>query len=143
MSGRPVPVVIIGAGPTGIAAATLLAQYGVESLVLERWESIYPQPRAVHLDDEIYRILARLGIADEFAMISRLCRGLRLVDGSLRVLAEFPRQTCGRHGYPKASMFEQPKLESLLRANLGRHPVATIRGRGDRTGSGQRRPGPG
>ena len=29
MNGRPVRVVIIGAGPTGIAAATLLAQYGV------------------------------------------------------------------------------------------------------------------
>jgi 3-(3-hydroxy-phenyl)propionate hydroxylase len=134
MSDRPVPVVIIGAGPTGIAAATLLAQYGVESLVLERWESICPQPRAVHLDDEIYRILARLGIADEFATISRPCRGLRLVDRSLRVLAEFPRQACGRHGYPEASMFDQPELESLLRANLRRHPIATIRGNTEVTG---------
>lgn len=31
-------------------------------------------------------------------------------------------------------MFEQPKLESLLRANLGRHPVATIRGNTEVTG---------
>ncbi|MBW0011351.1 MAG: bifunctional 3-(3-hydroxy-phenyl)propionate/3-hydroxycinnamic acid hydroxylase [Pseudonocardiales bacterium] len=137
MNGRPVPVVIVGAGPTGIAAATLLAQYGVESLVLERWESIYPQPRAVHLDDEIYRILARLGIADEFARISRLCRGLRLVDRSLRVLAEFGRQARGRHGYPEASMFDQPELESLLRANLGRHPIAIIRGNTEATGLAQ------
>lgn len=29
MNGRPVRVAIIGAGPIGIAAATLLAQYGV------------------------------------------------------------------------------------------------------------------
>ncbi len=58
-----VPVVIVGAGPTGLTAATLLGQYGVECLVLDRWESVYPQPRAVHLDDEIYRILARLGVA--------------------------------------------------------------------------------
>ena len=27
-----VPVVIVGAGPTGVTAATLLAQYGIESL---------------------------------------------------------------------------------------------------------------
>jgi 2-polyprenyl-6-methoxyphenol hydroxylase-like FAD-dependent oxidoreductase len=34
---RPnVPVVIIGAGPTGLAAATFLGQYGIETLVLER-----------------------------------------------------------------------------------------------------------
>ena len=120
-----------------MATATLLAQYGVESLVLERWEGVYPQPRAVHLDDEIYRILARLGIADEFARISRPCRGLRLVDRSLRVLAEFGRQARGRHGYPEASMFDQPELESLLRANVGRHPVTTIRGNTEVTGLAQ------
>ena len=72
-----VPVVIVGAGPTGVTAATLLAQYGVDCLVLDRWPGVYPQPRAVHLDDEIYRIVARLGIADEFAAISRPAHGLR------------------------------------------------------------------
>lgn len=59
-----VPVVIVGAGPTGITAATKLAQYGVDCLVLDRWADVYPQPRAVHLDDEIYRLLAGLGIAN-------------------------------------------------------------------------------
>jgi 3-(3-hydroxy-phenyl)propionate hydroxylase len=49
----PLPVVIVGAGPVGVAAATLLGQYGVECLVLDRWDGVYPQPRAVHLDDEI------------------------------------------------------------------------------------------
>ena len=71
---------IVGAGPTGITAATLLAQYGIDCLVLDRWPDVYPQPRAVHLDDEIYRIVARLGIADEFAAISRPAHGLRLLD---------------------------------------------------------------
>jgi 3-(3-hydroxy-phenyl)propionate hydroxylase len=66
-------VVIVGAGPTGLTAATLLGQYGVECLVLDRWESIYPQPRAVHLDDEIYRLLARLGLRG--AGPARLSRG--------------------------------------------------------------------
>ena len=84
-----VPVVIVGAGPTGITAATLLAQYGVDCLVLDRWADVYPQPRAVHLDDEIYRFLAGLGIADEFAAISRPAQGLRLLDRNMRVLAEF------------------------------------------------------
>lgn len=124
-----VPVVIVGAGPTGLTAATLLAQYGIQCLVFDRWESIYPQPRAVHLDDEVYRILARAGLRDEFAAISWPCRGLRLVDRDLRVLAEFQRDsTHGRHGYPQASMFDQPELEAILRTNLKRHAAATMRG---------------
>ena len=130
-----VPVVIVGAGPTGVTAATLLAQYGVDSLVLDRWPDVYPQPRAVHLDDEIYRILARLGIADEFAAISRPAHGLRLLDNTMRVLAEFRRDTARSvNGFPQANMFDQPEFEVLLRNNLKRHPHATLRGDTEVTG---------
>jgi 3-(3-hydroxy-phenyl)propionate hydroxylase len=131
-------VVIVGAGPTGLTAATLLVQYGVECLVIDRWKSIYPQPRAVHLDDEIYRLLARIGVGEQFAAISRPCQGLRLVDKNLRVLAEFRRGADrGRHGYPEANMFEQPELESILRANLKRHSGVTVRGNAEVTGLAQ------
>ncbi len=128
------PVVIVGAGPTGITAATLLAQYGVECLVLERWPGVYPQPRAVHLDDEIYRVLARLGIADEFAAISRPTLGLRLLDNRFHVLAEFNRDPSrSPHGFPQANMFDQPELEAVLRANLKRYACAEVRGNAEVT----------
>jgi 3-(3-hydroxy-phenyl)propionate hydroxylase len=131
---KTAPVVIVGAGPTGITAATLLAQYGVESLVLDRWADVYPQPRAVHLDDEVYRIVHRLGIADEFAKISRPALGLRLLDPSMTVLAEFQRDpTRTRHGHPEANMFDQPEFEALLRTNLERHPQSTLRGNAEVT----------
>jgi 3-(3-hydroxy-phenyl)propionate hydroxylase len=133
-----VPVVIVGAGPTGLTAATLLGQYGVECLVLDRWESVYPQPRAVHLDDEIYRVLARMGVAEQFAAITRACHGLRLLDRNMRVLAEFRRGTAtGPHGYPEANMFDQPVLEQILRANLRRYETVTIRGNVEVTGIDQ------
>lgn len=124
----------MGAGPTGITAATLLAKYGVQNLILERWPDVYPQPRAVHLDDEIYRVLARLGIAEEFAAISRPTLGLRLLDNGFNVLSEFHRDTAlSVHGYPQANMFDQPELERLLRANLQRHPDAELLGNADVT----------
>lgn len=129
MTTRAVPVVIVGAGPTGVTAATLLAARGVEVLVLDRWSGVYPQPRAVHLDDEVYRILAQLGVAEQFARISRPSQGLRLQDHNHHVFAEFGRgERTGRHGYPQANMFDQPELETLLRANLRRHPSASVRG---------------
>ena len=131
---RHVPVAIVGAGPTGVTAATLLAQYGVDCLVLDRWPGVYPQPRAVHLDDEIYRVIARLGIADEFAAISRPTLGLRLLDHRFKVLAEFNRDPSRSvHGFPQANMFDQPELEALLRANLKRYPTAELRGNAEVT----------
>jgi 3-(3-hydroxy-phenyl)propionate hydroxylase len=126
---RAVPVVIVGAGPTGLTAAALLAQYGIECLVLDRRESPYSRPRAVHLDDEVYRILDRLGLSQQFAAISWPGQGLRLLDRDLRVLAEFARDaTDGKHGYPQANMFDQPELEAILRASLAGHGAVTLRG---------------
>ncbi len=126
---EPVPVVIVGAGPVGVTAATLLGQYGVECLVLDRWDGVYPQPRAVHLDDEIYRVLVRLGIAEQFAAVSRPTQGLQLIDRSHRVFAVFDRAADrGRHGHPQANLFDQPELEHLLRTNLKDQSTVTLRG---------------
>ncbi|MBN9735027.1 MULTISPECIES: bifunctional 3-(3-hydroxy-phenyl)propionate/3-hydroxycinnamic acid hydroxylase [unclassified Pseudonocardia] len=136
-AGRPehADVVIVGAGPTGISAAIMLADRGVDVLVLDRWTGVYPRPRAVSLDDEIFRILARMGLAEEFAAISRPALGLRLIDGAdHRVLGEIGRAGTGRHGYPEASMFDQPELERLLRSALRRRPGARIRGDAEVTG---------
>ena len=125
----PIPVVIVGAGPAGVSAATLLGQYGVECLVLDRWDGVYPQPRAVHLDDEVYRILARLGVAEQFAAISRPTLGLQLVDRDHHVFAVLGRDgDDGRHGHPRANMFDQPELEHLLRTNLEGQATVSLRG---------------
>lgn len=113
------PVVIIGSGPTGMSAALMLAQYGIGCSILDRWDDVYPQPRAVHLDDEVHRIVAEFGIAEKFAAVSRPCRGLRLVDRSLKTLAEFDRDPDRMpHGFPQANMFDQPDLERVMRSRL-------------------------
>ena len=138
-----VPVVVIGAGPAGIAAATLLGQYGIETLVLDRHETVYPLPRAVHADDEVFRILARLGIGDEFAAHSRPAHGLRLIDPQMRVLSEIPRsaEPSAAHGFPQMNMFDQPELETMLRANVKRYPKVTVHGNVEVISVTQNQPG--
>ena len=53
------PVLVVGAGPVGAAAALLLADSGIPVTLLERHLQPHPLPRAVHLDDEVARILHR------------------------------------------------------------------------------------
>lgn len=128
MDDTVVPVVIIGAGPTGLVAAALLARHGVRSLLLERHADVYPLPRAVHLDDEVMRILQRAGVAEAFQAVSRPALGMRLVDRRLRTLAEFRRDRVpGEHGWAQTNLFDQPDLERLLRANLRNHPEVEFR----------------
>jgi len=118
-------VLIVGGGPVGIALAILLAQLQVRVTVVERHPAAYALPRAVHLDDEVYRILHDLGVGHEFEGISIPGLGLRLVDRQHRVLAQFERSR-SRSGLPQANMFDQPELERLLRARLAELSTATL-----------------
>ena len=122
------PVIIVGAGPVGCTAALLLADFGMSVTLLERRTQPYPLPRAVHLDDEVARILDRVGVSEGFLARSRPGSGLRLLDARHHVMAEFRREhQVSQHGFPQANMFHQPDLEELLLARVERHPLITFR----------------
>jgi 3-(3-hydroxy-phenyl)propionate hydroxylase len=120
-----VDVVIVGAGATGMALANLLGEEGIRTIVLERHDGIYPLPRAVHLDDEVYRILHEIGVGEQFSQISHAGLGLRLVDRRHRVLAQFERSPTAK-ALPQANMFDQPDLERVLLNRLASHPTVTV-----------------
>jgi 3-(3-hydroxy-phenyl)propionate hydroxylase len=122
------PVIVVGAGPIGCTAALLLADSGIPVTLLERYLQPHPLPRAVHLDDEVARTLDRIGVSEGFLARSRPGSGLRLLDASHRVMAEFSRDhEPGMHGFPQANMFHQPDLEELLFARVGQHPLIDFR----------------
>src|ERR1700750_3448369 len=129
------PVIVVGAGPAGCTAALLLADSGIPVTLLERYPQPHPLPRAVHLDDEVARVLDRVGVAEGFLARSRPGSGLRLLDARRRVMAEFRRdQQPGQHGFPQANMFHQPDLEELLLARVGQHPLISLRRGAEVTG---------
>src|SRR5271166_4074905 len=129
------PVIVVGAGPAGCTAALLLADFGIPVTLLERQTQPYPLPRAVHLDDEVARTLDRIGVCEGFLARSRPGSGLRLLDASHRVMAEFSRDhQVSEHGFPQANMFHQPDLEELMLARVERHPLITFRRGAEVTG---------
>ncbi|HEY6478914.1 MAG TPA: bifunctional 3-(3-hydroxy-phenyl)propionate/3-hydroxycinnamic acid hydroxylase, partial [Streptosporangiaceae bacterium] len=129
------PVIVVGAGPAGCTAALLLADYGIPVTLLERYPQPLLLPRAVHLDDEVARVLDRIGVSEGFLARSRPGSGLRLLDARHRVMAEFRRdQQPGQHGFPQANMFHQPDLEELLLARVGQHPLISLRRGAEVTG---------
>src|SRR6201987_2654938 len=129
------PVIVVGAGPAGCTAALLLADYGIPVTLLERYPQPHPLPRAVHLDDEVARILDRIGVSEGFLARSRPGSGLRLLGAGHRVMAKFSRDCKpGAHGFPQANMFHQPDLEELILARVERHPLITFRRGAEGTG---------
>jgi len=121
-------VLVVGAGPTGLAAANLLGGRGVACLVAERELGIHPLPRAVHFDDEVFRVLQAAGLGAEAAAISRPILGMQILDAGHRVLAELQRDPRGGlHGHPESNFFDQPALEGILRRGLERFPHVELR----------------
>ena len=64
-------ILIAGGGPTGVTLAILLANRGVNVIVVEKEPDIYPLPRAAHIDHECMRILQEAGVADAVIATSR------------------------------------------------------------------------
>ncbi|MBO1332599.1 bifunctional 3-(3-hydroxy-phenyl)propionate/3-hydroxycinnamic acid hydroxylase [Streptomyces sp. VRA16 Mangrove soil] len=123
------PVAVIGAGPVGLTAAILLARHGIDCEIYERHPAPYALPRAVHLDDEVLRILQAAKVDTAFRAISRPALGMQLLDARHRVLARFLRdEPLGVHGHPQANMFDQPELERLLRDRAAQIPGIRLHG---------------
>lgn len=125
MQGEFIPVVVVGAGPTGLAAANLLGKAGIATLVIERRAGVSDIPKAIALDDEGLRICQAMG------------RGLALRDCILsdlsvecesegRLLAKVVPQRRS-NGYPLISTFYQPEFEAVLLDGLRHFPCVEVR----------------
>ena len=111
-------VVVVGAGPVGMTAASLLAGRGIGVTVLERLERPSAEPKAISLDDESLRTYQSVGLAGRITSIVVPGTGTMYyaADGSPLFHARGPAPL--RLGHPFKNPFAQPDLERQLLATL-------------------------
>ncbi len=119
------PVIVVGAGPTGLTLACLLARYGIDVLVIERNPQTVQEPRAVSIDDESLRTMQAVGIINALVPQIVLGYGSEYFSAAGRRFLKVKPKTL-EYGYPRRNAFRQPVLERLLREHLDRFSNATI-----------------
>ena len=91
------PVLIVGAGPAGLAASVTLARHGVESLLVERRPELSALPRATVLSTRTMEVLRSWGLQER---VLGAAVDVEWVGWESRTLAEAPAGTPFPVGYP-------------------------------------------
>ncbi|AXJ96359.1 bifunctional 3-(3-hydroxy-phenyl)propionate/3-hydroxycinnamic acid hydroxylase [Sphingomonas sp. FARSPH] len=114
-------IVIVGAGPTGLTLALLLARRGLSVIVAEKEAGLYPLPRAAHIDHQIVRVFQELGLADAVLHACRTTARYDFLTADGQVLLRIEgSDAIGDGGWPIANMIHQPSIEAALRAEAAR-----------------------
>jgi len=121
-----VPIIVVGAGPTGLTLANLLGVYGAKTLVVERNAGTVSEPRAVSIDDESLRTMQAAGLIDTVLPTVVAGYGSEYrTPGGQPFLKVHP--TGQPYGYPRRNAFRQPTLEAQLRKGLERFAHVDVR----------------
>ena len=117
-------VLVVGAGPVGLATAIQLATRGHRVGIVERWPQPYPLPRAVVFDHEAGRILASLGL--DMAAVSEPAVDYEWRNGEGQLLLRFDFSDDNHSGWPSVSAFNQPTVEAALNERVQSLPGIDI-----------------
>lgn len=120
------PVAIVGAGPTGLVLANLLACQGIRVLLLERGASTVDEARAVTIDDESLRTIQATGLIGPVLANVVQGYGVHYYSWRNRLFARI-EPTSTEYGYAKRNAFRQQVLLRDLLAGLARFPHVDLR----------------
>jgi 3-(3-hydroxy-phenyl)propionate hydroxylase len=118
------PVIVVGAGPVGLTAALLIADAGVDCLVVTQDATHCEGSRAIALHHSALQVWSQLGLAGPMmtAGVVWQTRSTYYRDRLLHVL-ELPPA----NGYPWWINLPQSELESLLATAARAHPRIDLR----------------
>ncbi|QEV21996.1 FAD-dependent monooxygenase [Streptomyces alboniger] len=126
MDDSDVPVLIVGAGPTGLALACDLARRGVGCRIVDRAPVFPSGSRGKSVQPRTLEVLDDLGVLDEVRAYGGPVLPYRAYDRD-RVLGVWPsarqRAATAQVPYPNVLMVAQERVEDALRKRLARHGV--------------------
>ncbi|WP_063045509.1 bifunctional 3-(3-hydroxy-phenyl)propionate/3-hydroxycinnamic acid hydroxylase MhpA [Nocardia pseudovaccinii] len=122
---RDSEVLIVGAGPTGLMLANILGMYGRTVTVLEARDKLIDYPRGVGLDDESFRTIQTVGLADTVRPHTTPQHIMRLVNGAGTALVVNNPQT-DEFGWERKHGFIQPEVDRALFDGLDRFRTVEV-----------------
>ncbi|MGK5115069.1 FAD-dependent monooxygenase [Geodermatophilus sp. CPCC 205506] len=122
----PLPVVVVGGGPVGLAGALGLARRGVDVTVLEAGLSASFGSRAICLSRHSLEVLARLGVGDAVQRTALAWTGGRSFAGAGEVLS-FRMPHGAADVRPPMVNISQSEVEEVLAGALDGAPTARVR----------------
>jgi 3-(3-hydroxy-phenyl)propionate hydroxylase len=127
LSARP-PVIIVGGGPVGSAAALFLCAAKIPVLLLERSPEVYTDPRAATFHPPTLELLEASGITDELHRRGLIADRWQFRDRQAGLIAEFDLSLLKADTpYPYRLQCEQHKLVEMLQDKLAGDENYTFR----------------
>jgi 2-polyprenyl-6-methoxyphenol hydroxylase-like FAD-dependent oxidoreductase len=115
-------VLIIGAGPTGLALACQFVRYGIDFVIIEKSEGVTAYSKALGVHARTLEIYEQLSLAQQAVEQGAIARKARMLKGGeVRAELDLSNLGVGLTAYPYVLFFEQSKNEQLLYDYLKRN----------------------
>ena len=121
-------VIIVGAGPTGLALAVQLTRLGVDFLMFDKNEAITPFSKAIGVQARTLEIYEQFGLAENLIALGAKAEKVKLVEGgAVRGTIELENLGANLTAYPFMLIVEQSKHEKLLEDFLRSNGKSVVR----------------
>ena len=142
MNERVLPVLVVGAGPTGLTVANELARHGLAPRIIDRAPEPATTSRALVVQPRTLEILDDIGVVDQAIAAGTSASSLTITFPDKAVELDFAGQLTGPQNYtayPEPRTLSQHDTERILAEQLATHGVKVERGRAltDLTQDGQ------
>ena len=119
-------VLIVGAGPTGLTAATLLARYGVDFRIVDKNAAAVKKSQALVVQARTLELWDKLGLAAGAVRRGQPLADVKFINKNTVALGGKPFMALERDGkevspYPYLLVYEQYKTEKMLLTDLAEH----------------------